>query len=212
MKLKVILALLLACALGVVAVSGAGAKAPKPSKKKKPVAAKPKFDARYDCSKVVTLNLLNGLVGGWGGTYGAKHHSATISSLGGGSICDYTQSGGWPSSPTAEGPGEVMIFYGAAATDFYKRDHAAAVQGVRCDGMKAQGLTPDPRQCGPVAVAGVAGQAYEAASYIAALRGKVFVQVSLHSIPNADQTGNIMPPADLLASVAEGVLARLPAM
>ena len=194
-------------------MGGAGAKAPKP-KKKKPVAAKPKptFDARYDCSKVVTPSLLNTLVGGWGGTYGAKRHTTTISSLGGGgSICDYTQSGGWPSPARAEGPGEVMIFYGAAATDFYKRDHAAAVQGVRCDGLTAQGITPDPRQCGPVAVAGVASQAYEAGSYIAALRGKVFVQVSLHPIPNADRTGNVMPPADLLASVATGLLARLPA-
>ena len=204
MKVKSVVALMLACAFGVVAVGAAGAKAPKPTKK-------PKFDLRFECTKVAPAAVFSSLVGGWGGTYGLKNQLNNLATGGGYSDCNYTQSGGFPSSATADGPAIVTILYGTPALDYYKRDHAAAVQGVRCDKLKAGGDTsPDPRLCGPVPVTGLGDQAYEANDYVALLRGKVFLQVSLYSIPDP-QTGSALPPADLLVSVAQGLLARMPA-
>jgi hypothetical protein len=203
-RVKSVVALLLACMFGVVAVGSAGAKAPKPTKK-------PKFDVRFACTKVAPATVVTSFAGGWGGTYGLKNQLDNLSTGGGYSDCNYTQSGGFPTTATAEGPGIVTILYGTPALDYYKRDHAAAVEGVRCDKLKASGdANPDPRLCGPVPVAGLGDQAYEANDYVALLRGKVFLQVTLFPIPDA-QTGSALPPADLLVSVAKGLLARLPA-
>lgn len=212
MKIRFGIALLCACMAGVVA---AGMATATPAKKKPKVT----FNVRYDCAKVAPGPLLTSLAGGFGGTYTLKPKTKidmvqTNKHLTGGySHCDYSQSTGWPSTPTAEGPGEVTILYGTSALDFYKRDHAAAVQGVKCTKLKAANpnATVDPRQCGPLPVTGVGTQAYEAASYIAVLRGKVFVQVDISNVPDA--TGQPeMVPADLLESIATALLARLPAM
>ena len=211
MRVSRVIPVLLACALGVVAVGTASAKAPRP-------AVKAKFNVRFDCARVAPASLLTSLAGGFGGTYTLKPttkvDNVQAGRLGGGfSHCDYVQSTGWPTTPKAEGPGEVTVIYGARAADFYKRDHAAAVEGVRCDKLKAQNpnLTVDPRQCGPVPVSGLGNQAYEAASYIAVLRGKVFLQVALSSVPDANGQP-VMVSADLLTSIATSLLARLPSM
>jgi hypothetical protein len=205
-KAKFAIALLLACTFGVVAAGAAGAKT-------KPAKAKPKFDMRFDCAKVAPASVVTSLAAGFGGTYSLKptKNDGFNPGTGGFSHCDYAQSAGYPWGATAEGPGEVTILYGRGAISFYKRDHTAAEEGVKCTALKAQGETPDPRQCGPVPVTGVGSQAYEAASYIAALRGKVFVQVDLANAPDANGQPS-MVPADLLESFAKGLLARLPAM
>jgi hypothetical protein len=200
---------LLACTAGVVAVGTATATAPK---------QEAKFNVRFDCAKVAPATLLTSLAGGFGGTYSLKAKTkvddvqVNAQGSGGYSHCDYAQSTGWPTTPTAEGPGEVTVLYGTRALDFYKRDHAAAVEGVRCDNLKAQNpnVAPDPRRCGPVPVTGLGNQAYEAAGYIAVTRGKVFLQVALGSTPDANGQP-VMVPADLLVSIAKSLLARLPA-
>lgn len=210
-KSKVVLALFLACTLGVVAGGASAAKAPKPAKK-------PVFDMKYDCAKVAPAGLLTTLAGGYGGTYTLKPLTKVDTAqgarqAGGYSHCDYSQSAGYPWGAKAEGPGEVTVVYGARAVAFFKSDHAAAVSGVKCTNLKAQNpnVTPDPRQCGPVAVAGLGPNAYEAASYIAVLRGKVFVQVALSSPPDANGQPQLVP-ADLLTSIEKALLARTPAM
>ena len=178
-----------------------------------------KFDTRFDCAKVAPGSLLTSLTGGYGGTFTLKPktHLAQVDTyvktLGNGySHCDYDESGSYPSTPTAEGPGEVTILYGSAAVDYYKRDHSAAVQGVKCTGLKAQNpnAVVDPRQCGPVPVSGIGDQAYEAASYIAVLRGKVFLGFAA---TGEDANGQpVLVPAATLESVANALLARLPSM
>lgn len=207
MRAKIVALLVLACTIGVAAGSAA-AKTPK----KKPV-AKVQFDVRYECAKVAPAALLTSLAGGFGGTYALKRQTLYPSAAGGFSHCDYSQSAGYPWSAKAEGPGEVTVLYRSAATDFYKRDHAAAREGVKCTNLKAQNpnITPDPRQCGPVTITGFGPNAYEAASYIAVLRGKVFVQVALSSPPDANGQP-VMVPAELLESIEKALLARVPAM
>jgi hypothetical protein len=206
-KGKLVVALLLACAVGVAVAGAADAKTPA---KKKP--AKAKFDMRFDCARVAPASVVTSLAAGFGGTYALKptKDDSFNAGTGGFSHCDYAQSAGFPWSAKAEGPGEVTILYGPGAVSFFKRDHTAAEEGVKCTGMKAQGETPDPRQCGPVPVAGIGTQAYEAASYIAVLRGKVFVQVDLASVPDANGQP-VLVSADVLESFAKGLLARLPA-
>lgn len=219
MRVTSIVALLLACALGAVAVGTAAAKTHKPKPKPK-VKAVLKFDKRYDCAKIAPGALLSTLAGGFGGTYTLKPAtkidnvvSNARQGSGGYSHCDYAQSAGYPSSAKAEGPGEVTVFYGTAGVDFYKRDHAAAVQGVKCTKLKAANpnAVVDPRQCGPVPVSGVGDQAYEAASYIAVLRGKVFLSVALSSPPDANGQPQLVPAATL-ESIATALLARVPKM
>jgi hypothetical protein len=208
-----IVVLLLACALGAVAVGTAAAKTHKPKPKAKAVV---KFDKRYDCAKIAPAALLTTLAGGYGGTYTLKATkvdnvvSNARQGTGGYSHCDYAQSAGYPSSAKAEGPGEVTVFYGTAGVDFYKRDHAAAVQGVKCTKLKAANpnAVVDPRQCGPVPVSGIGDQAYEAASYIAVLRGKVFLSVALSNAPDANGQPQLVPAATL-ESIATALLARV---
>jgi hypothetical protein len=214
-------ALLLACVVGGVTVGTAAATGHKPKHKPKPKAkAVVKFDKRYDCAKIAPASLVTTLAGGFGGTYTLKL-STKIDNVvnngakgtGGYSHCDYAQSAGYPSGAKAEGPGEVTVLYGTTAIDFYKRDHSAAVQGVKCTGLKAANpnAVVDPRQCGPVPVAGIGNQAYEAGSYIAVLRGKTFIAVSLAGVPDANGQPTLVP-ADLLESIATALLARVPAM
>jgi hypothetical protein len=62
-----------------------------------------------------------------------------------------------------------------------------------------------------VPVAGLGDQAYEAASYIAVLRGNVFLQVALGTVPDANGQP-VLVSADELVSFATALLARLPAM
>lgn len=212
MKVTSIVVLLLACVVGAIAVGTATATGPKAK-------AKAKFDKRFDCARVAPASVLTSLAGGFGGTYTLKaqtkidqvEDSAKVS--GGYSHCDYAQSAGFPWAAKAEGPGEVTVLYGTNVGDYFKRDHAAAVQGVRCTNLKAANpnAVVDPRQCGPVAVSGIGTQAYEAASYIAVLRGKVFLQVALASVPDANGQPTLVP-ADLLESIATGLLARVPTM
>jgi hypothetical protein len=211
MKRKRGVALLLACTAGVVAVGTAAATSPKPAKK-------PVFDMKYDCAKVAPGALLTTLAGGYGGTYAVKPRTKIDTTQGarqsgGYSHCDYSQSAGYPWGARAEGPGEVTIVYGARAVAYFKSDHAAAVEGVKCTNLKAQNpnITPDPRQCGPVAITGFGPNAYEAASSIAVLRGKVFLQVALSSPPDANGQPQ-MVSADLLMSIEKALLARMPAM
>lgn len=211
MKVRFGIALLCACTAGVVAVGMAAAT---PAKKPKAT-----FNVRYDCAKVAPAALLTSLAGGFGGTYTLKPKTKVSMvdtnnhTTGGYSHCDYAQSAGWPTTATAEGPAEVTILYGTSALDYYKRDHAAAVSGVKC--TKAKAANPnavvDPRQCGPVPVTGIGTQAYEAASYIAVLRGKVFLQVAISSVPDPNGQPQLVS-ADLLESIATALLARLPAM
>jgi hypothetical protein len=171
---------------------------------------------RFDCAKVAPASVLTSLAGGFGGSYSLKPQTKvdTASSgvkSGGFSHCDYAQSAGYPWSAKAEGPGEVFVVYGNEAADFYKRDHAAAVEGVKCTKLKASNpnLVVDPRQCGPVPVSGIGSQAYEAGSYIAVLRGKTFVQVAVSSPPDANGQP-VLVPASLLESIATALLARVP--
>ena len=211
MKSKVIFALFLLGTIGVVAGGAAAAKAPKPKPAKKAV-----FDMKYDCAKVAPAALLTTLAGGYGGTYALKakfDSTQGAKQAGGFSHCDYSQSAGYPWAAKAEGPGEVTVVYGARAVAFFKSDHAAAVSGVKCTNLKAQNpnITPDPRQCGPVAITGFGPNAYEAASYIAVLRGKVFLQVALSSPPDANGQPQLVP-ADLLMTIERALLARMPAM
>jgi hypothetical protein len=199
--------LLLACTAGVVAVGSAAATSPKPAA----------FNMKYDCAKVAPGALLTTLAGGYGGAYALKPTKIDTTrgarQSGGFSHCDYSQSAGYPWGAKAEGPGEVTIVYGARAVAYFKSDHSAAVEGVKCTNLKAQNpnATPDPRQCGPVPIAGFGSNAYEAASYIAVLRGKVFLQVALSSPPDANGQP-VLVPADLLISIEKALLARLPGM
>lgn len=211
----VLFALLLACTAGVIAVGTAAATSAKPAKKP---AKKPVFNMKYDCAKVAPGALLTTLAGGYGGAYALKpltkiDTTQGVKQSGGFSHCNYSQSAGYPWSAKAEGPGEVTIVYGARAIAYFKSDHAAAVSGVKCTNLKAQNpnITPDPRQCGPVPIPGFGSNAYEAASYIAVLRGKVFLQVALSSPPDANGQP-VLVPADLLMSIEKALLARLPAM
>jgi hypothetical protein len=228
--MKTIVLLLLACVIGGVAAGRAAATGHKPKRK-----VSVKFDQRFDCAKIAPAALLTSLAGGYGGTIAP---AALLTSLAGGyggtytlkaptkvdkvvnngpkatggfSHCDYAQSAGYPWAAKAEGPGEVTVVYGTDAIDFFKRDHAAAVQGVRCTKLKAANpnAVVDPRQCGPVAVTGIGTQAYEAASYIAVLRGKTFIAVALSSVPDANGQPTLVP-ADLLESIATALLARMP--
>lgn len=208
MKRKLVVVVLLAFMTGVAAVGAVAA-------------TTPKFDTRFDCAKAAPASLLTSLAGGYGGTYTLKPktHQAQVDTYvktagSGISHCDYNESGDpYPSPATAEGPSEVTILYGAAAIDFYKRDHAAAVSGVKCTNLKAQNpnAAVDPRQCGPVPVTGIGTQAYEAASYIAVLRGKVFLAVGVSQVADANGQPTLVSAA-LLESMANALLARLPAM
>jgi hypothetical protein len=218
-KLKATVALLLACVVGVVAAGTAAATGHKPKHKPKAKAVL-KFDKRYDCARIAPGALFSTLAGGFGGTYTLKPAtkidnvvSNARQGTGGYSHCDYAQSAGYPSSAKAEGPGEVTVFYGTAGVDFYKRDHAAAVQGVKCTKLKAANpnAVVDPRQCGPVPVSGIGDQAYEAASYIAVLRGKVFLSVALSNAPDANGQPQLVPAATL-ETIATALLARVPRM
>jgi len=199
-----VVVLLLACTVGVLAAGSADAKT-KPK-------AKAKFDMRFDCAKVAPASVFTTLAAGFGGTYSLKTATKddTVSSTGGLSHCDYAQSAGYPWGAKAEGPGEVTILYGPGAISFYKRDHTGAEEGVKCTAQKAEGATPDPRQCGPVPVTGIGTEAYEAGSYIAALRGDVFVSVAIDDTPDANGQPQLVP-ADLLESFAQALLGRLPA-
>ncbi len=208
MKRKRCVALLFACTVGVIVVGTAAAASPKPAV----------FNMKYDCAKVAPGALLTTLAGGYGGAYALKPLTKIDTTQGarqsgGFSHCDYSQSAGYASGPKAEGPGEVTIVYGARAVAYFKSDHAAAVEGVKCTNLKAQNpsITPDPRQCGPVPITGFGSDAYEAASYIAVLRGQVFLQVALSSPPDANGQP-VLVPADLLMSIEKALLARLPAM
>jgi hypothetical protein len=200
-------ALLFACTAGVVAAGTAAAASPKAKV----------FNMRYDCAKVAPGTLLTTLAGGFGGAYAVKPTKIDTTQgarqSGGYSHCDYSQSAGYSWGAKAEGPGEVTIVYGARAIAYFKSDHAAAVEGVKCTNLKEQNpnMTPDPRQCGPVPITGFGSNAYEAASYIAVLRGKVFLQVALSSPPDANGQP-VLVPADLLMSIEKALLARLPAM
>ena len=62
-----------------------------------------------------------------------------------------------------------------------------------------------------MAITGFGPNAYEAASYIAVLRGKVFLAVALSSPPDANGQPQLVP-ADLLMSIEKALLARIPAM
>ena len=201
--------MLLAFTTGAVAVGAVAATTPKKTQK---------FDTRFDCANVAPGSLFTSLAGGFGGTLSLKPatHQAEVDpyiKLPGSGIshCDYYEPADYDASPTSEGPAEVTVLYGQAAVNFYKSDHAAAVGGVTCTGLKAQNPNAviDPRQCGPVPVSGIGDQAYEAANYIAVLRGKVFLAVAL--APAVNSTGQrVMVPADLLQSIVTALLARLP--
>ena len=122
---------------------------------------------------------------------------------GGVSDCNYSQSIGWPDKPTSEGPVEIKIAYGTHALWWYKAMHTGAVESAaHCKTGAA---------CTPVPLTGLGDQAYVDGGYLAALRGEVFVMVAVGTIPNADKTGNVPVPDGLMTSIAQALLALLPA-
>ncbi len=213
MKVKFVSALLLACAL--VAAASAGATTPKP-------AAKKPFDKRFACATIAPPALMTSLAGGFGGTYTLKPADAlagtgnhVYDSTGGVSACDYFMSASPPGMDKASygGPASVAIIYGQDGVSFYKRDLTTASQrftAALCAQQKAQNpnLVIDPRMCAPIPIAGIGDKAYEAGSYIAVLRGHVFLSVGITLLSNT--TGNVGASAELLQSMAKALLARIP--
>lgn len=209
MKGKLV-AVVLACVVGAVGVgAAAAAKAPKPKKKAVPA----KFDMRFDCAKVAPASLLTSLSGGYGGTLTLKpkaswikvaNYPANKGGVGGVSDCNYSQSTGWPNSPTSEGPVEVKMAYGTHALWWYRAEHTGAVESaVHCKNGPA---------CTPAPLSGLGDQAYVDGGYLAVLRGKVFLLVAIAPTATADQTANVPVPDGLMVTVAQALLARLPAM
>ena len=214
MKVRSFGALLVACALGVVMAGSSAAATPKPKT--------PRFDKRFNCATIGPAALMTSLAGGFGGTYTLKpatqysQRTGLNGTMGGYSNCNYAMSATPPGmdSPTADGPAGIAVLYGPAAVSFYKHDLAVAKErftAAFCAKAKAQNpnVVLDPRQCAPIPVSGIGDQTYEAGSYIAALRGQVFLSVS---ITQYSTTGNVGASADLLASIAKALLARIPVM
>src|SRR5690242_7559370 len=181
--------------------------------KEKAGPAKPTFDARFDCAKVAPASMLTSLAGGYGGTLTLKpraswtkvaDYPANKGGKGGVSDCNYSQSTGWPDRPTSEGPVEVKIAYGTHALWWYKAEHAGAVSSAaHCKTGAA---------CTPVPLTGLGDQAYVDGGYLAVLRGQVFLLVAIAQTANADHSANVPVPDGLMVSVAQALLARLPAM
>lgn len=202
MKGKLVVVVLIACAVGAVGVGAAAAKAPTPKRT---------FDKRFDCAKVAPAAWLTSLEGGYGGTLTLKPRASWTKvaayppnkgGVGGVSDCNYSQSAGWPNTPTSEGPVEIRIAYGTHALWWYRAGHTAAVESAaHCKNGAA---------CTPVPVAGLGDEAYVDGGYLAVLRGKVYAMVAIGTIPNADRTGNAPVPDGLMTSVAQALLARLP--
>ena len=209
MKGKLLVVVLIACVAGALEVGAVAAKAPHPAKKKPLVAA---FDERFDCVKVASAAWLTSLSGGYGGTLTLKpaasstkvvDYPANKGGIGGFSDCNYSQAGGWPDTPTSEGPVEIRIAYGTNALWWYKAMHTGAVESAaHCTTGAA---------CTPVPLSGVGDQAYVDGGYLAAVRGEVFILVAVAPIANADQTDNVPVPDGLMTSIAQALLARLPA-
>jgi hypothetical protein len=209
-KGKLVVVLLAACVVGAVGVGAAAAHAPSV---KKPVRARPMFDKRFDCTRVAPASLLTSLAGGYGGTLTLKpraswNHVADYppkkGGTGGVSDCNYSQSTGWPDTPTSEGPVEVRIAYGTHALWWYTTMHTGAVESAaHCKTGAA---------CTPAPLTGLGDHAYVDGGYLAVLRGKVFLLVAIAAAANADHTANVPVPDGLMVSVAQALLARLPAM
>jgi len=87
---------------------------------------------------------------------------------------------------------------------WYKAEHAGAVSSAaHCKTGAA---------CTPAPLTGLGDQAYVDGGYLAVLRGEVFLLVAIAPTANAGHTANVPVPDGLMVSVAQALLARLPAM
>ena len=221
MKVKGLLACALVCALlgGLAGTAAATAKhdagataAAKKKKKKVPAKKTSGLDlaAFYDCAKYVTAASFTTLAGGWGGTYTADGHGVfgdrASYGPGGDSACQFKPSNGY-------GDAGVIIFWGTknAPNNYAGTKQTAKIRGSQmCTTLQSEGrpLPSDPRQCGPVAVAGLGDQAFCSYGYIMVLRGPIAVMISLPSTPSP--TGNLVASQAQLVSMATAIMASIP--
>lgn len=226
MKLKVLLACALVCALlgGVAGTAAATAKhdtattaaaKKKPPKKKKKATAKkkatgPDLATFYDCAKYVTAGSFTTLAAGWGGTYTADGHGMFPDRAsygpGGDSSCQFKPSNGYSDA-------SVVIWWGTknAPYTYAGTKQTAKIRGSQmCSTLQSEGrpLPSDPRQCGPVEVPGLGDQAFCSYGYIMVLRGQIAVMISLPSTPSP--TGNLVASQAQLVSMATAIMASIP--
>lgn len=221
MKARVLAVCVLVCALVGVPVVGAAAKAKPPAKhhavakttakkkplvKKKPVVKKKAFVELYDCRKIAPASLMTTLAGGWGGTWTLKLHGAYPGRDGGDSLCQFTQSVGY-------GGPSVAIYWGKKNAPFTYGGikQTATIRGKQnCASRVANGspVPTDPRQCAPVAIPGLGDKAFAMFDYVMVLRGSMTVMIAFPTMP--DPAGNADPTQDLVVSVAQAILARIP--
>lgn len=194
----------LACALGAMLAAGASATSTKHHRKKRP----PKFNMRYDCARVAPAQLIDSFLSVWEGNVALKGKpTRNVFGGGGGSGCTYKY---------ADGPfvgqfaGSVIVEYGPKSASAYKSGERGAQQkgAEACADGNPSG---DMRVCGPVEVSGVGSRAYEASYYIAALKGKFFVQLLAGpGVSNGDWVpSSRLPPADALEKAEKAILAKL---
>lgn len=164
----------------------------------------------YDCAKYASAAQLTALAGGWGGTYTLTQHgwSPDRASYGPGgvSFCEFKPSIGY-------GNAVVALYYGTknAKLSYAGTKQTATIRGKQgCDARAAAGnpAPTDPRVCGPVAIPGLGDEAFAVFSYIMVLRGPVSVMILLPAMP--DPAGNLTPSQDLVVSIAQAIMARIP--
>lgn len=217
MRAARIAAFLFACLLAATLAGGAAAKAkPKPKHhakkhhvaKKKAKAKAPVFDARYDCVKAMSIPEYESFFAAWQGNVAYRDGKVPppyVDANGGGCYVEYVHTDGpYAGQP---GAGNMGITYGAKAAKGYNGfEHTATIRGHQaCPNGVPAGA--DPRQCGPVQVAGIGDKAYECFYYITALKGDVWVVLAAGG--GLEQNGQY-PPTDKLEAAMKAILAKLP--
>lgn len=200
MKGSKITAVLLACAVAAMTASGVAAKG-KPKH--------PRYNERYDCAKAIPVKLINTYFRSWEGDVVLKGKAVkNVYSDGGGSACKYKYADGPYAGRLA---GSVVLAYGKTnAPRIYKSDEYTARHNS-AQACANGNPTGDPRYCAPVELSGVGTHAYESGSYIAAVNGKVFVQLAPGpGVANGQYIpSSTLPPADMLENAMKAVLAKL---
>ncbi|HVS84293.1 MAG TPA: hypothetical protein VHD91_01515 [Gaiellaceae bacterium] len=190
----------------------------KPAKKKpaKKKPAAPKFDARYDCAKVMPIATYESFFADWQGHVAYRDKVGYYPNPTGGSCgFEYVYTDG----PGAgqPGAGNMTIEYGSAAAKGYNGfEHTAQIRGGQAcpNGVPPASMgSDDPRHCGPVPVAGLGDKAFECFSYITVLKGNVWIVLAAGE--GVDQNGQwissaTLPPTDKLEAAMKAILAKLP--